>query len=121
MLFSLALFGLMLGLMLGRLTAPEPARLERVEVLPNGLALRFNVEPKLHAQHLDGAFAMLFLAAGQAAEGRLALTSGPANWRIQRTERGLLLHLVAARPLHAQWRGAAADGGWRLTISAREE
>ncbi len=121
MVFSLALFGLLVGMMAGRLTTPEPARLEQVEILADGLALRFNVEPNRYAEHLDGAFAMLFQATGEDAAGRLRLASGPANWRLQRTERGLLLHLVAARPLRAEWRGEAGDGAWRLIISAREE
>ncbi len=121
MLFSLALFGLLVGMMIGRLNAPEPVRLERVESHGAGLALWFTREPELRAEHFDGAFAMLFKAAGEPRMGRLALGKGPARWRIQKTEEGLLLRVIAARPLRAEWHATAEDGGWRLTISAREE
>ena len=43
---SLAVFGFLIGLMIGRMLQPEPLWLERVEVQEDGLALWFNVEPR---------------------------------------------------------------------------
>ena len=42
------------------------------------------------------------------------------NWRLRRTDGGLLLTLVAARPLQGDWAGAPQDGRWRLQVNLRE-
>ncbi|NBA94129.1 hypothetical protein [Pseudomonas sp. R5(2019)] len=118
---SLAIVGLMVGLMIGRLTTPEPRVLEQIEVVPAGLVLWFNEEPQLHGEHVDGAVALLFQAEGKAQRGRLQVQGKDVIWRVQRSEEGLLVNLVAARPLHGQWSGGAVDGRWRLNISLREE
>lgn len=119
--FSLALVGLMVGLMIGRLTAPEPRVLEQVEVVPAGLQLWFNEQPEIHGEHVDGAVALLINSEGKAQQGRLQLEGKPVSWRVRKTDQGLLLNLVAARPLRGEWAGATVDGRWRLEISLREE
>jgi hypothetical protein len=40
---------------------------------------------------------------------------------VQKSDKGLLLNLLAARPLRGEWRGATEDGRWRLQVSLREE
>ncbi|WP_173171004.1 hypothetical protein [Pseudomonas tohonis] len=117
---SLAIFGLLVGLMIGRLTAPGPIHLERVEALPDGLALWFDGEPRQRAEHMDGALAFIFDASAEPQKGRLQLGGKALNWRLQMTRNGLLLHFVATRPLHGEWSGAEVDGKWRLQISLRE-
>ncbi|UVJ44335.1 hypothetical protein NVV94_01600 [Pseudomonas sp. LS1212] len=119
--FSLALVGLMVGLMIGRLTAPEPRVLEQIEVVPAGLQLWFNEQPEIHGEHVDGAVALLINAQGKAQQGRLQLAGKPVSWRVRKTDQGLLLNLVAARPVRGEWAGATVDGRWRLEISLREE
>lgn len=52
---SLAIFGVMVGLMIGRLTTPDPTELQEVQVQPNALVVWFNNEPKVHGEHIDGA------------------------------------------------------------------
>ncbi|MGK9049452.1 hypothetical protein KXR63_19015 [Stutzerimonas chloritidismutans] len=113
---SLMLIGLLIGLMIGRLTAPGPVQLELVEVQPQGLSLQFDREPEVYDEHLEGAFALLFQAEGEPQAGQLQLDGMPVAWRVQQTEKGLLLHLVAARPLQGQWRGERRDGGWHLAV-----
>jgi hypothetical protein len=120
-LLALALLGLLLGMMIGRLSAPQPALLQRVEVLPGVLVLRFDREPRVEVERIDGTLAMLIETRGKEASGQLLLDGRPVNWRIARVERGLLLKLVAALPLHAALEGAAEEGGWRLEISLRAE
>ena len=66
MLLSLALFGVLVGLMIGRLTAPDERVLERVEVVQDGLDLWFNEQPKLHGENVEGTVALLFEAEGTA-------------------------------------------------------
>lgn len=61
---SLAIFGVMVGLMIGRLTTPDPTELQEVQVQPNALVVWFNNEPKVHGEHVDGAVALLFEAEG---------------------------------------------------------
>ncbi|MCY1178274.1 hypothetical protein D9M73_186170 [compost metagenome] len=119
--FSLALLGLMVGLMIGRLTEPEPRVLEQIEVVPAGLQVWFNEQPQIHGETVDGALALLFDAEGKAQKGRLKLEGKDVIWRVQKTDKGVLLSLVAARPLHGDWAGATVDGRWRLQISLREE
>jgi len=111
----------MVGLMIGRVTTPDPIQLQQIETLPQGLAVWFNREPQLHGEMIDGAVALLFNAQGTAQRGELKLNGKDVRWRIQKTDKGLLLNLLAARPLQGDWHGATRDGRWRLEISLREE
>ncbi|KIV71922.1 hypothetical protein ACNKH9_06010 [Metapseudomonas otitidis] len=117
---SLAIFGLLLGMMIGRLTEPEPTRLERIEVAEGGLVLWFNRTPRQTAEHRDGALAFVFEARAQSAQGRLQMAGRPVNWRLQMTPAGAVLHFVAMRPLKGEWQGASVDGQWRLSIDLHE-
>lgn len=118
---SLALFGLLIGLMIGRLTNPDPVRLDNIEVHRDQLVLWFNDEPKVHAEVVEGTVAILFDATGAPASGRLLVDGKPVTWRIQRSEEGLLLTAVAARPLQMQWRAVQVDGRWQTTIELGEQ
>ncbi|MDN7140423.1 hypothetical protein KC131_07170 [Pseudomonas sp. JQ170] len=119
-LFSLAIVGMLVGLMIGRLTAPEPRVLEQLQVVEGGLDLWFNEEPKLHGEEVEGTLALLFDAQGKAARGQLQLQGKPVSWRVQKSDGGLLVTLVAARPLHGDWAGAEDDGRWRVQVRLRE-
>ena len=118
---SLAIVGMMVGLMIGRLTLPDPVELQQVEVAPDGLVLWFNHEPKVHGEHIDGAVALLFDAQGRGQNGQLQVNQKNVNWRVRLADRGLLLNLVAARPLRGDWAGSEVEGRWRLAIHLREE
>ena len=120
MLLSLAIFGMLVGLMIGRLTAPEARVLEQVEVVQGGLELWFNEEPQLHGENVDGTVALLFQAQGKARQGQLSLQGKPVSWRVQNSKEGLLLTVVAARPLHGEWAGAEDAGRWRLQVKLHE-
>jgi len=118
---SLAIFGLMIGLMIGRLTNPEPSVLEQIDVTDGGLVAWFNDEPKLHGEVVDGSVALLFEAEGKAQKGQLKLDGKDVNWRVRLSDKGLLLTLVAARPLRGQWAGGEVDGRWRLEVRLQEQ
>ncbi|AHC32972.1 MULTISPECIES: hypothetical protein [unclassified Pseudomonas] len=118
---SLAIVGLMVGLMIGRLTTPDPVELLQVEPAADGVLVWFNREPKLHGEQVDGAVALLFDAQGKAAGGQLKVNGKDVNWRIRKTDAGLLLNLVAARPLRGEWSGEKAEGRWRLEIHLQEQ
>lgn len=118
---SIAIFGVMVGLMVGRLTTPDPIALQQIEALPDGVAVWFNREPQLHGEMIDGAVALLFNAQGQAQQGALKLNGKDVRWRVRKSDKGLLLNLLAARPLRGEWHGATQDGRWRLQVSLREE
>lgn len=118
---SIAIFGVMVGLMIGRLTTPDPIALQQIEALPNGVAVWFNREPQLHGEIVDGAVALLFNAKGEAQRGELKLNGRDVRWRLQKSDKGLLLNLLAARPLRGEWHGTTQDGRWRLEVSLREE
>jgi hypothetical protein len=116
---SLVLIGLLVGVMIGRVTTPDPVQMLRVEAVPGGLQLWFDREPELYSQDVDGAVAMLFQAQGTAQRGRLDIDGSSIRWRLQDTESGLLLHFVATRPLRAEWKGQEVNDGWRLDVVIR--
>jgi hypothetical protein len=118
---SLAIVGLMVGMMIGRLTTPDPSQLQQVEVTNDGLVVWFNNEPKTHGEIVDGSVALLFGAEGKAQKGQLKLGGKDVNWRVRLSDGGLLLTLVAARPLQGEWAGSEVDDRWRLEIRLREQ
>ena len=117
---SLAIVGLMIGLMIGRLTTPDPSVLQQVDVTESGLVVWFNNEPKLHGEIIDGTVALLFQADGRAQKGQLKLNGKDVNWRMRMSDGGLLLTVLAARPLQGDWAGSEVDDRWRLEIHLRE-
>ncbi|QAY83033.1 hypothetical protein [Pseudomonas arsenicoxydans] len=118
---SLAIVGLMVGLMIGRLTTPDPSELQQVEVTNDGLVVWFNNEPKSHGEFVDGSLGLLFEAEGKAQKGQLKINDKVVNWRTRLSDGGLLLTVVAARPLQGEWAGSEVDGRWRLEIHLREQ
>lgn len=116
---SLVLIGLLVGLMIGRLTAPDPVQLLRVESGSTGLSLWFDREPELFSQDVDGAVGMLFQAQGKAQRGQLQTQDSTVRWRLQKNAKGLLLSFVATRPLVAEWHGVESEDGWRLDIQTK--
>ncbi|WP_454837676.1 hypothetical protein [Pseudomonas mohnii] len=118
---SLAIVGVMVGMMIGRLTTPDPSELQQVEVMENGLVAWFNNEPKVHGEIVDGSVALLFEAEGKVQKGQLKLNGKDVNWRTRLSDGGLLLTLVAARPLQGDWTGSEVDDRWRLEIHLREQ
>ena len=118
---SLAIVGVMVGLMIGRLTTADPVRLQQVEAANDEVVLWFSAEPKLHGEHIDGTLALLFDAEGTAQKGRFKVAGRDANWRLRLSDGGLLLTLVAARPLRGDWAGTEQDGRWKLTIRVGEQ
>jgi hypothetical protein len=118
---SLAIVGVMVGMMIGRLTTPDPSQLQQVEVTSDGLVVWFNNEPKTHGEIVDGSVALLFDAEGKAQKGQLKLGDRDVNWRVRLSDGGVLLTLVAARPLQGEWAGSEVDDRWRLEIHLREQ
>ncbi|WP_201207957.1 hypothetical protein [Pseudomonas sp. S37] len=120
MILSLAIVGVMVGLMIGRLTAPDERELQQVQVVQDGLDLWFSEEPKLHGENVEGTVALLFQAQGKAQQGQLSLQGKPVSWRVQHSKEGLLLTVVAARPLRGEWAGAEDAGRWRVQVKLHE-
>lgn len=118
---SLAIVGVMVGLMIGRLTTPDPSELQQVEVTNDGLVVWFNNEPKAHGEFVDGSLALLFEAEGKTQKGQLKINDKSVNWRVRLSDGGLLLTVVAARPLQGEWAGSEVDDRWRLEIHLREQ
>ncbi|MHC8322845.1 hypothetical protein ACYZT4_19505 [Pseudomonas sp. GB2N2] len=118
---SLAIVGMMVGLMIGRLTTPDPSELQQVDVTSDGLVVWFNNEPKVHGEFVDGSLALLFEAHGKTQKGQLKLSEKSVNWRVRLSDGGLLLSVVAARPLQGEWAGSEVGDRWRLEIHLREQ
>ncbi|AMK29022.1 hypothetical protein AWT69_000385 [Pseudomonas putida] len=117
---SLAIVGLMVGMMIGRLTTPEERVLEQVQVVQDGLDLWFNEEPKLHGENVQGTVAIVFEAQGKTQRGQLSLQGKPVGWRLQKSEEGLVLTVVAARPLRGEWSATEDAGRWRVQVRLHE-
>ncbi|MFK3772461.1 hypothetical protein [Pseudomonas sp. NPDC089406] len=120
MILSLALVGVMVGLMIGRLTAPDELVLEQVVVVQDGLDLWFNEEPPLHGENVEGTVAVVFQAEGKSQRGQLMLQGKPVGWRLQKSQEGLLLTVIAARPLRGEWAGAEDAGRWKVQVRLHE-
>ncbi|WP_434607724.1 hypothetical protein [Pseudomonas sp. R1-7] len=118
---SLAIFGMMVGLMIGRLTTPDPSALQQIEAGDGVLVAWFNNEPKLHGETIDGSVALLFQAEGRPQKGQLKFNGKDVNWRVRLSDKGLLLTVVAARPLRGEWAGSEVDDRWRLEIRLQEQ
>ena len=116
-LLGLAMTGLLLGLMLGKLLAPGAVQLLAVQATADGLELHFDRETSVQAEEVEGAYALLVQAQGDRQQGVLSLTGGEVKWRVMPSARGLLVYLVAARSLPAQWQGIDEGERWRLVIS----
>lgn len=118
-LLSLAIGGLMIGMMLGRLLAPAPTvpQLLGVEQQGEQLVLRFDHPAEVHTGQLEGALALQVSASGKAAEGQMRLGGLPLRWRIEPREKGLWITLLSIRPLQGGWDSEESAGEWRLRIS----
>ncbi|NQD91341.1 hypothetical protein HP532_01580, partial [Pseudomonas sp. CrR25] len=110
-----------IGLMIGRLLQPDMLRLQAVDVAGEGLQLWFNVEPKVRAGHFDGAFVLRVESLGREQQGQLRVQERAVNWRVRRERRELVLRVVAARPLRAEWGVEERDGRWRLLVRLEEQ
>lgn len=117
---AIALFGLLVGLMIGRVATPEPRVLAQIEVLPAALVLWFNEEPKVHGEVNDGVLAIAFDAYGRAGAGQLPLDGRQVNWRVQQGDKGLLLTFIAARAVQGDWAGTKVNGRWRFEVRLRD-
>lgn len=118
---SLVLIGLLVGMMIGRLTTPEPARLIDVQAFDAGLRLHFNVPTVYREESIDGAYALLLQAQGRERAGQLTLNGQNVRWRVQPAEHGLTLHLVALRPLKVQASAQEEGGDWLLDLKPQAD
>jgi hypothetical protein len=114
---SLAIVGLMVGLMIGRLTTPDPSELQQVEVMQDGLVVWFNNEPKLHGETSTAPWRCC--SRPKARRKRAAQAQRQGRELANASDGGLLLTLVAARPLQGEWTGSEVDDRWRLEIHLR--
>ncbi|NQD80804.1 hypothetical protein HP436_11505 [Pseudomonas sp. CrR14] len=113
---SLAIFGFLVGLMIGRLFHPDAMHLKEVDAADDRLVLWFNVEPRVQVGSFQGAFLLRFEGLGREQQGQLQIAGRAANWRVVREGRELELRVLAARPLRGEWHAEKVDGRWRLTI-----
>lgn len=121
---SLAVLGLLLGLMLGRLVNPPhegPPQILAVEPSADGLILTLDAQPAVRAGQLDGALALQIQASGKAEQGQLRIGDAPVRWKLEPDEQGVRLTLLSTRRLQGAWDSAEVEGRWRLTVSARPE
>ncbi|WP_238603210.1 MULTISPECIES: hypothetical protein [unclassified Pseudomonas] len=115
---ALAIGGLMIGLMLGRLTGPTPGEphLLAVQAQDGVLLLRFDQNARVEAGQIEGALALRVRAAGAAAEGQMRLDGQPLRWRVESREGELWITLLSTRHLGGIWDSEEKDGDWLLRV-----
>ena len=115
---ALAIGGLMIGLMLGRLTGPTPGEphLLAVRAQDGVLLLRFDQSARVEAGQIEGALALRVRAAGAAAEGQMRLDGQPLRWRVETREGELWITLLSTRHLGGSWDSEEKDGDWVLRV-----
>lgn len=115
---ALAIGGLMIGLMLGRLTGPTPGEphLLAVRAQDGVLLLRFDQSARVEAGQIEGALALRVRAAGAAAEGQMRLDGQPLRWRVESREGELWITLLSTRHLGGSWDSEEKDGDWVLRV-----
>lgn len=115
---ALAIGGLMIGLMLGRLTGPTPGepQLLAVRAQDGVLLLRFDQSARVEAGQIEGALALRVRAAGAAAEGQMRLDGQPLRWRVESREGELWITLLSTRHLGGSWDSEEKDGDWLLRV-----
>ncbi|OHR83687.1 MULTISPECIES: hypothetical protein [unclassified Pseudomonas] len=115
---ALAIGGLMIGLMLGRLTGPTPGEphLLAVRAQDGALLLRFDQSARVEAGQIEGALALRVRAAGAAAEGQMRLDGQPLRWRVETREGELWITLLSTRHLGGSWDSEEKDGDWVLRV-----
>ena len=91
---SLAIFGFLIGLMIGRLFHPDAMHLKAVETQDDRLLLWFNVEPQVQVSDAHGTFALRFKGLGRERQGQLQIAGRVANWRVVRDGRELELRCL---------------------------
>ncbi|WP_197077021.1 hypothetical protein [Pseudomonas sp. MEJ086] len=116
MIGSLAIFGFLVGLMIGRLFHPDAMHLKDVEAGDERLVLWFNVEPQVQVSDFQGTFLLRFEGLGRERQGQLQIAGRTANWRVVREGRELEVRVLAARPLRGELTAEEVDGRWRLTV-----
>lgn len=113
---ALVLMGFLLGLMLGRLSSPEPARLLDVQVDGGSLLLRLSGPVAYREATIDGGYTLMLEAQGSPRAGHLQLDGQRVSWQLQSMAPGLAVQLVALRPLRVRLDSHVADEGWLLEL-----
>ncbi len=115
---ALAIGGLMIGLMIGRLLGPTPGdpRLLGAQEENGDLVVRFDQPANVRAGQLEGALHLQVRASGKPAEGLMRLDGQPLRWRIEPQESELWITLIATGALVGTWDSEEARGEWRLRI-----
>lgn len=115
---ALAIGGLMIGLMLGRLTGPTPGEphLLAVRAQDGVLLLRFDQSARVETGQIEGALALRVQAAGTAAEGQMRLDGQPLRWRVENRDGQLWITLLSTRHLGGSWDSEEKDGDWLLRV-----
>lgn len=104
-------------MMIGRFTAPGPVRVLELAEAPGALVLWLDRAAPVDVERFEGTYALRLAATGSAREGRLQLDGGVlVNWRLRPVDGGMVLGLVAVRPLDADWQARDEDGRWRLEV-----
>ncbi|HZJ95767.1 MAG TPA: hypothetical protein VFD11_09485 [Thiopseudomonas sp.] len=124
---SLALFGFLVGMMIGRLLE-EPQQPEyskqivQIQTFANGLGVCLTSAVQVQAVAEQGAYQLRLLNAwGQAAQGEISMPgSSPVRWQLQPVNNRVHITFIGLQALTGQWRPRLADEGrWCADVELR--
>ena len=116
---SLALFGFLVGMMIGRvLEGPQQPefskRVAQIQSFANGLGVCLTSPVQVQARAEQGAYQLLLLNAwGQTAQGELSMAGeNPVRWTLQSVDDTVQITFIGLRALDGQWRPRLTDEGY---------
>ena len=120
---SLALLGLLFGLMLGRLLQPtQPTvytnTVEQLRIYADGLSLCLRKQASIQVTQVEGAYQLLLEnTQGRSARGELLLTdSGRINWRVAQQGDALQVTFIGLQPVFAHYYTRFAAEHWCVDV-----
>lgn len=120
---SLALFGFLVGLMLGRLleepTTPQNSNtIVQLQTYVDGLGICLSEPAQVQAYAEQGVYQLLLLnSKGQSAHGEFALADGkPVRWRVEPQKAMTRIVFIALQPVIGQWSARLSDDLWCVDV-----
>ena len=120
---SLALLGLLFGLMLGRLLQPtQPTvyanTVEQLSIYADGLSLCLRKQVSIQAMHEQGTYQLLLEnTRGRAARGELLLAdSERITWRVEQQGSYLQVAFIGLQPIFGQWHTRGTAEHWCVNV-----
>lgn len=120
---SIILVGFLLGLMLGRIFAPQPLpqrspSIVQLQTYADGLAVCLSQSAQIQEHNQQGIYQLVLLdTQGQSAQGEIILTGNkPVRWRVEPQDSSVRIVFIGLQPVFGHWRQRIAEEHWCADI-----